>query len=514
MADGYNNADYAFTLPNYFPSPGQVLQSAIAMQDRRAESDYENQVRAMQAAQKKAADDRMKNLGILTKETDFGTQYATPDLQVNSITQKELQNVRKEAESLLGESPEKFQNFLNTRLSDLVQWNNMAKTDATNIKAKQSELNSTFPNIDLNKANTLVSKAFLDNYTELDPATGELKRKNYSSVVPNKNYFEQFDNPKTLAPLVNDTSGFYELMKGIPTQKVGDKNYVNKQGKVQSFKWSGMTTPFTEIVENTKGEPVVSVKAIDIPVGKNPATGKVETMKGATDDLLSYVMSNPKSKLSVYKLWEDEKAKRGVDYSKDPAIEDAMFRNFVYTQAEKLLPHGVVTEEITKAPVIRISTGGGGAPSGNEGYNFIQQLSSAIKNNDSSSLGGLLGNFYALDGGKNTYSDTKVVKDKSGNPLKYLFYLKDSDGTDLDPIEIVPNDKNLLNKLSGIYQRVAGSDRKLESKILSTPINKTPPKAVTYNVGGKSYNKSDLNKMGYTDTQIEQAIKLGTIIKQ
>jgi hypothetical protein len=153
-----------------------------------------------------------------------------------------------------------------------------------------------------------------------------------------------------------------------------------------------------------------------------------------------------------------------------------MFRNFAYTQAEKLLPHGVVTEEIAKTPVIRISTGGGGAPSGNEGYNFIQQVSSAIKNNDSSSLGGLLGNFYALAGGKNTYSDTKVVKDKSGNPLKYLFYLKDSDGTDLDPIEIVPNDKNLLNKLSGIYQRLTGSDKKLESKILSTPINKTTSK--------------------------------------
>ena len=511
MADGYNNADYAFTLPNYFPSPGQVLQSAIAMQDRRGEFDYENQVRAMQAAQKKAEDDKMKNLGILTKETDFGTQYATPDLQVNSITQKELQKIRNQGEQLVGKSPQEFQSWLNTSLSDLVQWNNMAKTDATNIKEKQKELNSTFPNIDLNKANTLVSKTFLDNYTETDATTGELKRKNYSSVVPNKNYFEQFDNPKTLAPLVNDTSGFYETIKGIPTQIVGEKNYVNKQGKVQSFKWSGKITPFTEIVENSKGEPIVSVKGIDIPVGKNPQTGVIETMKGAGDDLLTYVMSNPKSKLSIYKLWEDEKARRNVDYSKDPAIEDAMFRNFVYTQTQQLLPHGVVTEEITKAPVINVSTGGGGTPSGNEGYNFIQKVSSAIKNNDSASLGGLLGNFYALAGGKNTYSDAKVVKDKSGNPLKYLFYLKDSDGSDLDPIEIVPSDKNLLNKLSGIYQRLTGSDKKLESKILSESTNKNTPKAATYNIGGKSYNKSDLNKMGYTDAQIEQAIKLGTI---
>jgi hypothetical protein len=508
MADGYNNVDYAFTLPNYFPSPGQVLQSAIAMQERRAESDYENQVRAMQAAQKKAADDRMKNLGILAKETDFGTQYATPDLQVNSITQKELQNVRKEAESLVGESPEKFQNFLNTRLSDLVQWNNMAKTDATNIKAKQSELNSTFPNIDLNKANTLVSKAFLDNYTELDQATGELKRKNYSSVVPNKNYFEQFDNPKTLAPLVNDTSGFYELMKGIPTQKVGDKNYVNKQGKVQSFKWSGMTTPFTEIVENTKGEPVVSVKAIDIPVGKNPTTGKVETMKGATDDLLSYIISNPKSKLSVYKLWEDEKAKRGVDYSKDPAIEDAMFRNFVYTQAEKLLPHGVVTEEITKTPTINVKVGGGGVPSKTVDYDFIKNIQDSIQNNDVESLTSLADNLAGLRGGKFIYQSVVPYKRKDGTITGVQFNLQDEYG-DTVTRTLKSGASNLRAQLVGLYQDITGSSSKAEKSLVGEK-----PKKETYKVGNQTFSKADLNKKGYTDDQIEQAIKLGNIIKQ
>lgn len=507
MADGYNNADYAFTLPNYFPSPGQVLQSAIAMQDRRGEFDYENQVRAMQAAQKKAEDDKMKNLGILTKETDFGTQYATPDLQVNSITQKELQKIRNQGEQLVGKSQQEFQNWLNTSLSDLVQWNNMAKTDAINIKEKQKELNSTFPNIDLNKANTLVSKTFLDNYTELDPVTGELKRKNYSSVVPNKNYFEQFDNPKTLAPLVNDTSGFYETMKGMPTQKVGDKNYVNKQGKVQSFKWSGMVTPFTEIVENAKGEPVVSVKGIDIPVGKNPQTGKVETMKGADDDLLAYIMSAPKSKLSFYKLWEDEKARRNVDYSKDPAIEDAMFRNFAYTQAEKLLPHGVVTEEITKAPVINVRTGGG-APPKTVDYDFIKNIQDSIQNNDESSLTSLADNLAGLRGGKFIYQSVVPYKRKDGTITGVQFNLQDEYG-DTVTRTLKSGASNLRAQLVGLYQDITGSSSKAEKSLVGEK-----PKKETYKVGNQTFSKSDLNKKGYTDAQIEQAIKLGTIIKQ
>lgn len=507
MADGYNNADYAFTLPNYFPSPGQVLQSAIAMQDRRGEFNYENQVRAMQAAQKKAEDDKMKNLGILAKETEFGTQYATPDLQVNSITQKELQKIRNQGEQLVSKSPQEFQNWLNTNLSNLVQWNNMAKTDATNIKEKQKELNSTFPNIDLNKANTLVSKTFLDNYTETDATTGELKRKDYSLVVPNKNYFEQFDNPKTLAPLVNDTSGFYETMKGMPTQKVGDKNYVNKQGKVQSFKWSGMVTPFTEVVENSKGEPIVSVKGIDIPVGKNPQTGKVETMKGADDDLLAYIMSAPKSKLSFYKLWEDEKARRNVDYSKDPAVEDAMFRNFAYTQAEKLLPHGVVTEEITKAPTINVSTGGG-TPSKTVDYDFIKNIQDSMQNNDASSLTSLADKLAGLRGGKFIYQSVVPYKRKDGTITGVQFNLQDEYG-DTVTRTLKSGASNLRAQLVGLYQDITGSSSKAEKSLVAEK-----PKKEIYKVGNQTFSKSDLNKKGYTDDQIEQAIKLGTIIKQ
>lgn len=508
MADGYNNVDYAFTLPNYFPSPGQVLQSAIAMQDRRGEFNYENQVRAMQAAQKKAEDDRMKNLGVLSKETEFGTQYATPDLQINSIAQKNLQRIKNKGYELINQSPEKFNNWLNSEVSKVVQWSNMAKTDATNIKERQKEINSTYQNIDINKANSLVSKSFLENYTQVNPATGELEIKEVSSVVPNKNYFEQFDNPKTLAPLVNDTSGFYELMKGIPTQKVGDKNYVNKQGKVQSYKWSGMTTPFTEIVENAKGEPVVSVTGVDIPVGKNPTTGKVETMKGASDDLLAYIMSEPKSKLSIYKLWEDEKAKRGVDYSKDPAIEDAMFRNFAYTQAEKLLPHGLVTEEIAKTPVIRVSTGGGGAPPKTVDYDFIKNIQDSIQSNDTSSLTSLADNLAGLRGGKFIYQSVVPYKRKDGTITGVQFNLQDEYG-DTVTRTLKSGASNLRAQLVGLYQDITGSSSKAEKSLVGEK-----PKKETYKVGNQTFSRADLNKKGYTDDQIEQAIKLGTIIKQ
>ena len=469
MADGYNNADYAFTLPNYFPAPGQVLQSAIARQDRKAEFDYENQMRAMQAAQKKAEEDRMRNLGVLSKETEFGTQYATPNLQVNSITQKELQRIKNQGYQLVGKSQEEFQNWLNSNVSRVAQWNNMAKTDAANIKERQNEINKTFPNIDINKANSLVSKSFLENYTQVNPETGELEIKETSSVVPNKNYFEQFDNPKNLASIVTDVSPFRDLWKKVPTERAGDKNYTNKKGEVKGFKWSAAVTPFTTVGEDEKGMPTVMVTAKEVPY-KNPTTGKIESMKVADDKLMSYVLANPAEKIAAYKAWEDEKAKTKADY-KDPAVEDTMFRNFIYKQAQENLPHEVVTEEVSKTPVINVSTGD---QAKNIDYNLIKGITSSMKSNDNTSLDNLLGKLYALGGGKNTYSDTKVVRDKSGKPLEYLITLKDSEGMDLEPISLNPNDKNLLNKVTGIYQRLTGSSKGVESEVLDEPIAKTP----------------------------------------
>jgi hypothetical protein len=489
MADGYNNADYAFTLPNYFPAPGQVLQSAIARQDKQAEFDYENKMRAMQAAQKKAEDDRMKNLGVLSKETEFGTQYATPDLQVNSITQRNLQRIKNQGYQLVGKSQEEFQNWLNSEVSKVAQWNNMAKTDATNIKERQKEINSTYPNIDINKANSLVSKSFLENYTQVNPATGELEIKETSSVVPNKNYFEQFDNPKNLASIVTDVSPFRDLWKKIPTERAGDKNYTNKKGEVKGFKWSAVVTPFTTVGEDEKGMPTVMVTAKEVPY-KNPTTGKIESMKVANDKLMSYVLANPSEKIAAYKAWEDEKAKTGADY-KDPAVEENMFRNFIYKQAEQNLPHEVVTEEVSKTPVINISTGD--VNKGKES-NFVNGLTDAIKSGNDTQVDNYLGKLYGLSG-KNEYSTSKAVRDpKTGEPIEYLVYLKDSDGLELpEPISLKPTDKNLFYKVANTYQRVGGNSKNIELEAIDKPSPKpapkpSPAKSVLYILNGKKYN--------------------------
>lgn len=469
MADGYNNADYAFTLPNYFPAPGQVLQSAIARQDRKAEFDYENQMRAMQAAQKKAEEDRMRNLGVLSKETEFGTQYATPDLQVNSITQKNLQRIKNKGYELIGKSPEEFNNWINSEVSKVAQWNNMAKTDVVNIKERQKGINSTFPNIDINKANSLVSKNFLENYTQVNPQTGELEIKEISSVVPNKNYFEQFDNPKVLASIVTDVSPFFGWFQKVQSSQTGASQSVSKNGVVNKESWTGYTTPYTKVDFDEKGKPFISVNSVSMPY-TNPVTGKTESMPVADEALMTDIMAKPDTKIAAYKAWEDEKAKRKVDY-KDPVIDEIMFKNFIYNTANRLLPHEVKTQEASKTPVIKVNTG---EQTSKIDYNLIKRITSSINNNDTKALDDDLGKLYTLYGGKKEYSEYKPVPDKSGKPSEYMIYLKGSDGVPLPPLSLKRGDKNLLYKVTQLYQGLTGSDKKVESKILNEPAAPAP----------------------------------------
>jgi predicted transcriptional regulator with HTH domain len=113
-----------------------------------------------------------------------------------------------------------------------------------------------------------------------------------------------------------------------------------------------------------------------------------------------------------------------------------------------------------------------------------------------------------MRGGKFTYESVKPYARPDGTITGVEFTLKDEYG---EPVTrtLKPDASNLKAQLVGLYQDIAGSSTKAEKGLAAEPA----VKSATYKVGGKSYTKSDLNKMGYTDSQIEQAIKLGTIKK-
>jgi hypothetical protein len=366
-----NLGSYAVNIPKMFQSPGEALQAATAQEERFGEKRIEMSRQQRLLDQKQ----REQNFGNLLKATQF-ENYDTPDVELNKITERELNNIREEGKQLISRDPLEFDSWLSTRPKDFNSWYRMAKSDLGNVTAQRQEFNKDFPNVNLAKANNMVSKSFLDNYTEIDTTTGQRAIKPVHLITPQNDYYGQLKTPQALGEITEYTQPATDLFQKIKTENVGDKEYTNKRGQITTKKWSGLLTPFTKMDEDEKGNPIAVTKYESMNV-VNPVTGKMEEMKLATPEMVQYVMqSSPGATAAMFKLWSDEKKAKGLT-NLDPAVEDPLFKNFVYKYADKNLPHQIKTEEGTVTPKISVNVG---APAGTAGINDIYSEISNLAN--------------------------------------------------------------------------------------------------------------------------------------
>jgi hypothetical protein len=112
--------------------------------------------------------------------------------------------------------------------------------------------------------------------------------------------------------------------------------------------------------------------------------------------------------------------------------------------------------------------------------NFVNGLTDAINSGNKSAVEDYFGKFPALQGGKYTYSTySDITNRKTGEPVEYLVYLKDSDGVELpEPVSLKRNDKDLFSKVAGTYQKLGGSSKNIELEAIDKPSPKpaTPSK--------------------------------------
>jgi len=157
---------------------------------------------------------------------------------------------------------------------------------------------------------------------------------------------------------------------------------------------------------------------------------------------------------------------------------------------------------------------------------FSNDLIDAFSSGDKENIKNVIGRLFAgntsyklepeayglLDNGQLAINIRPTEKDKYGDKKDAQLFLFDI------------NDPDLKNKLVGLYQQTIGSDVKGETKTFVEPKEYTPPKqdqpkskqakAKSYDVSGKAYSHAELRKLGYTEDQIQQAIKLGTVKPQ
>lgn len=501
MADGYNNADYAFTLPNYFPAPGQVLQSAIAQRERQLATEAEAAERKRQydlRQQEKDEAEALRKMQYLQEYTD-PSKYQTGIDAADALTKDSLNNIYNKYKTLKLD-PVTLADALRNDVGDLVSATTAMKNEAKAFEQTLPAVKNQFKSVNTDALRQQFKGDLINRYVK---GTGFNKAPESSKIL------ENLANPEFLADYTNDISSIVDVLK---SKKEGERKYAFVGKSDQDVKKYGANIGFWEQpnVDISKGFlPPGTVPTVTPKSEQRTISGVKAPVSAVPDDVFMVFAKSPASQAEIISA-----TKKRFNGSTLPAYstlsdEDkaSAQKSTLYDIITKVDQTGFNLEGVQTPNVTRVSTGGG-APSKIVDYDYIKKIEGSIKNNDVQSLLSYADNLAGMRGGKLTYESAVPLKRTDGSISGIQFNLKNEYD---EPVKKVfkSDASNLRAQLVGLYQDIAGSSTKAEKSLAAEPA----PKSVTYKVGGKSYSKSDLNKMGYTDAQIEQAIKLGTIKK-
>lgn len=465
MADGNNSADYAFTLPNYFPAPGQVLQSAIAQRERQLANEAEAAERKRQydlRQQEKDETEAFRKMQYLQEYTD-PSKYQTGIDAADALTKDSLNNIYNKYRTLKLD-PVTLADALRGEVGDLVSATSAMKNEAKAFEQMLPAVKTQYKSVNTDALRQQFKGDLINRY---------VKGQGFNKTPESSKILENLANPEFLADYTNDISSIVDVLK---SKKEGERKFAFVGKSDQDVKKYGANIGFWEQpnVDISKGFlPPGTVPTVAAKSEQRTISGVDKPVSAVPDDVFMVFAKSPSSQAEIISATKKRFNGSGLPAYNTLSDEDkaSAQKSTLYDIITKVDQTGFNLEGVQTPNVTKISMGD---KSKNIDYNFIKDVSSAMKNNDNTSLDNLLGKLYGLGGGKNTYSDTKVVRNKSGKPLEYLITLKDSEGMDLEPISLKPDDKNLLNKVTGIYQRLTGSSKGVESEVLDEPIAKTP----------------------------------------
>lgn len=500
MADGYNNADYAFILPNYFPAPGQVLQSAIAQRERQLANEAEAAERKRQydlRQQEKDEAEAFRKMQYLQEYTD-PSKYQTGLDAADAVTKDSLNNIYNKYRTLKLD-PVTLADALRGEVGDLVSATTAMKNEAKAFDQMIPSVKQQFKSVNTDLLRQNFKGDLINRYIK---GTGFNKTPEQSKIL------ENLANPEYLADYTNDISSIVDVLK---SKKEGERKFafVGKSG--QDVKKYGANIGFWEQpnVDITKGFLAPGTVPTVTPKSEQRTISGVNTPVSAVpDDVFMVFAKSPASQAEIISATKKRFNGSGLPAYSTLSDEDkaSAQKSTLYDIITKVDQTGFNLEGIKPPNVTKVNVGG--TSSKTVDYDYITNIQKSIKNNDVSSLTSLADNLAGMRGGKFTYESVKPYARPDGTITGVEFILKDEYGEPVTRI-LKPDASNLKAQLVGLYQDIAGSSTKAEKSLAAEPAKKSD----MYNVGGKSYSKSDLNKMGYTDAQIEQAIKLGTIKK-
>jgi hypothetical protein len=487
-------------LPNYFPAPGQVLQSAIAQRERQLANEAEAAERKRQydlRQQEKDEAEAFRKMQYLQEYTD-PSKYQTGIDAADAIINDNLNNVYKKYKSLNLGAVE-LADAIRGEVGGLVNASTAMKNEAKAFEQMLPAVKNQFKSVNTDLLRQNFKGDLINRYVK---GTGFNKAPEQSKVL------ENLANPEYLADYTNDISSIVDVLK---SKKEGERKFAFVGKSDQDVKKYGANIGFWEQpnVDITQGFlPPGTVPTVAPKSEQRTISGVNTPVSAVPDDVFMVFAKSPSNQAEI--ISATKKRFNGTtlpaynklsDEDKANAQKSTLYDIITKVDQTGFNLEGVQTPNVTKVNV-------GGTPSKTANYDYIKNVEQSIKDNDSDAFISLADNLAGLDGGKFNYVSAKPYKRPDGTITGVEFVLNDEFG---EPVtRVLKSDApNLRAQITKLYQEIAGPSAVAEKGITGEPVKKT-----VYKLGNKTFTRLQLNKEGYTDAQIEQAIKLGNLIKQ
>lgn len=481
MADGYNNADYAFTLPNYFPAPGQVLQSAIAQRERQLANEAEAAERKRQydlRQQEKDEAEALRKMQYLQEYTD-PSKYQTGIDAADALTKDSLNNIYNKYKTLKLD-PVTLADALRNDVGDLVSATSAMKNEAKAFEQMLPAVKNQFKSVNTDALRQDFKGDLINRYVK---GTGFNKTPEQSKIL------ENLANPEYLADYTNDISSVVDVLK---SKKEGERKYAFVGKNDQDVKKYGANIGFWE-------QPNVDISKGFLPPGTVPTVApksEQRTISGVStpvsavpDDVFMVFAKSPASQAEI--ISATKKRFNGTTLPAYNKLSDedkaSAQKSTLYDIITKVDQTGFNLEGVQTPNVTKVSMGGSKTPSKTVDYDYIKKIESSIKNNDAQSLLSYVDNLAGMRGGKFIYESAVPFKKADGSIGGVEFTLKDEYD---EPVKrVIKSDaSNLRAQLVGLYQDIAGSSTKAEKSLAAETPKPAPAKSVLYILNGKKYN--------------------------
>lgn len=475
MADGNNSADYAFTLPNYFPAPGQVLQSAIAQRERQLANEAEAAERKRQydlRQQEKDEAEAFRKMQYLQEYTD-PSKYQTGIDAADALTKDSLNNIYNKYRTLKLD-PVTLADALRGEVGDLVSATTAMKNEAKAFEQMLPAVKNQFKSVNTDLLRQNFKGDLINRYVK---GTGFNKAPEQSKIL------ENLANPEYLADYTNDISSIVDVLK---SKKEGERKYAFVGKNDQDVKKYGANIGFWEQpnVDISKGLlPPGTVPTVAPKSEQRAISGVSAPVSAVPDDVFMVFAKSPASQAEI--ISATKKRFNGTTLPAYNTLSDedkaSAQKSTLYDIIRKVDQTGFNLEGFQTPNVTKVNVGGSGTPSKTVDYDYIKKIESSIKNNDAQSLSSLTDILAGLRGGKFIYESAVPLKKADGSIGGVEFILKDEYD---EPVKrVIKSDaSNLRAQLVGLYQDVTGPSSKAEKGLVGETPKPAPKKDNTISV--------------------------------